>query len=164
MKRQQPIELFMPPNMLKAKVGGGMGGIDMAAMKRAESAMDTLKSQFGDWIADDVRALIDARAAYARNPDGKARDTLLRRAHDIKGQAPTFDFPLIARVASSLARMIGELPATTALPLSLIDAHVNAIQVIHKQNLKDTNDKIAQALCVELDARVDEVVGAPAKK
>jgi len=31
--RQQPIELFMPPNMLKAKVGGGLGGIDMAAMK-----------------------------------------------------------------------------------------------------------------------------------
>nr|MBA2589414.1 Hpt domain-containing protein [Alphaproteobacteria bacterium] len=78
MKRQQPIELFMPPNMLKAKVGGGMGGIDMAAMKRAESAMDTLKSQFGDWIADDVRALIDARAAYARNHDGEARGTLLR--------------------------------------------------------------------------------------
>ncbi|MBA2589862.1 MAG: Hpt domain-containing protein, partial [Alphaproteobacteria bacterium] len=90
--------------------------------------------------------------------------TLLRRAHDIKGQAPTFDFPLIARVASSLARMIGELPSTTALPLSLIDAHVNAIQVIHKQNLKDTNDKIAQALCKELDARVDEVVGAKAPK
>ena len=25
MARQQPIELFMPPNMLKAKVGGGGG-------------------------------------------------------------------------------------------------------------------------------------------
>ncbi|MCX7281170.1 MAG: hypothetical protein NTX21_06390 [Alphaproteobacteria bacterium] len=45
--------------------------------------------------------------------------------------------------------MIGELPPTTTLPLSLIDAHVNATQVIHKQNLKDTNDKIAQTLCEE---------------
>ncbi len=26
MARKQPIELFMPPNMLKAKVGGGRGG------------------------------------------------------------------------------------------------------------------------------------------
>ena len=164
MKNSQPIELFMPPNMLKAKVGGGLGGIDMAAMKRAESAMETLKEQFGDWIAADVQALIEARAAYANNPNGDARGTLLRRAHDIKGQAPTFDFPLIARVAASLARMIGELPPSTPLPLSLIDAHVNAIQVIHKQNLKDTNDKIAQALCVELDARVDEVVTPTAAK
>ena len=161
MKKQQPIELFMPPNMLKAKVGGGLGGIDMAAMKRAEGAMEDLKTQFDDWIADDVRALMEARAAYAKNPSDDARGALLRRAHDIKGQAPTFDFPLIARVAASLARMIGELPPAAALPLSLIDAHVNAIQVIHKQNLKDTNDKIAQTLCAELDARVDEVVGAP---
>ena len=160
MKRQQPIELFMPPNMLKAKVGGGLGGVDMAAMKRAEAAMDTLKSEFGDWIAADVRALIEARAAYAQNPGGAARSALLRRAHDIKGQAPTFNFPLIARVAASLSRMIGELPQTTALSLSLIDAHVNAIQVIHKKGLHDTNDKIAQALCAELDARVDEVLAA----
>ncbi len=163
MKRQQPIELFMPPNMLKAKVGGGLGGMDMGAMKRAESAMDGLKGQFSDWIASDVKALIEARANYAKKVDADTRGALLRRAHDIKGQAPTFDFPLIARVAGSLARMIGELPPATALPLSLIDAHVNAIQVIHKQNLKDTNDKIAQALCAELDARVDDVVKAATK-
>ena len=160
MKRQQPIELFMPPNMLKAKVGGGLGGIDMAAMKRAEGAMETLKSQFGDWIASDVRALIEARANYAKNPDGDARGALLRRAHDIKGQAPTFNFPLIARVAASLSRMIGELPPTAPLSLGLIDAHVNAIQVIHKKGLHDTGDKLAQALCAELDARVDEVLAA----
>ena len=35
MARKQPIELFMPPNMLKAKVGGGLGGPDMAAIQRA---------------------------------------------------------------------------------------------------------------------------------
>ena len=35
MSRQQPIELFMPPNMLKAKVGGSFVGLDMAAINRA---------------------------------------------------------------------------------------------------------------------------------
>jgi HPt (histidine-containing phosphotransfer) domain-containing protein len=164
MARQHPIELFMPPNMLKAKVGGGLGGIDMAAMKRAETAMETLKSEFGDWIADDVNALIAARARYAKTPDTGARDALLRAAHDIKGQAPTFNYPLIARVAASLSRMIGELPPAAAIPLSLIDAHVTAIQVIHRSRMQDTNDKTAQALCAELDARVDEIVAAAAGK
>jgi chemotaxis protein histidine kinase CheA len=158
MKRQQPIELFMPPNMLKAKVGGGLGGVDMSAMKRAEAAMDGLKSEFADWIASDVRALTTARAGYAEKPGPESRAALLRAAHDIKGQAPTFNFPLIARVAGSLSRMIGELPENAALPLSLIDAHVTAIQVIHKQGVKDTTDKTAQALCTELDARVDELL------
>ena len=111
MARKQPIELFMPPNMLKAKVGGGLGGLDMAALKRAEAAMEGLKKEFGHWIADDVGALTEARARYAQTPDAHTRGALIRAAHDIKGQAATFNYPLIARVAASLSRMIGELPA-----------------------------------------------------
>ena len=164
MARKQPIELFMPPNMLKAKVGGGPGGPDMAAMKRAEEAMAALESEFGDWIAADVKALTTARARYAKAPGDEARGALLRTAHDIKGQAPTFNYPLIARVASSLSRMIGELPSSAAIPLNLVDAHVNAIQVIHKNKMQDTNDRTALALCAELDARVDEVLTSSSKK
>ena len=160
MKRDQPIELFMPPNMLKAKAGGGHGGVDMAALKRAEQAMETLKSNFGDWLADDVRVLVTARARYAATPDAGARAALLRAAHDIKGQAATFNYPLIARVAGSLSKLIGEVPENTAIPLSLIDAHVNAIQVIHKQSMQNSGDQIALALCSELDARVDEILAA----
>lgn len=164
MARKQPIELFMPPNMLKAKVGGGLGGPDMAAIKRAEDAMTALEGEFSDWIATDVMALTDARQRYAGTPDAAARGALLRTAHDIKGQAPTFNYPLIARVAGSLSRMIGDLPSGTAIPLHLVDAHVNAIMVIHKHKMQDTNDRTAQALCAELDARVDEVLEAAAKK
>src|SRR6185295_13460610 len=106
------IELFMPPNMLKAKVGGGRGGPDLSAIKRAEEAMEALKSEFNDWIAGDVKKLMAVRARYSDSPDADTRATLLRTAHDIKGQAPTYNYPLIARVAASLSRMVGELPPT----------------------------------------------------
>jgi chemotaxis protein histidine kinase CheA len=158
MKREEPIELFMPPNMLKAKMGNGHSGLDMAALKRAEGAMEELKSKFGDWLVEDLRVLGAARATYAEKPDADARAALLRAAHDIKGQAGTFNYPLIARVAGSLSKLIGELPETTTLPVSLIDAHVNAILVIHKQAMQDTADQIARALCKELEARVDELL------
>ena len=160
--KREPIELFMPPNMLKAKAGSGPGGLDMAAVKRAEQAMETLKSEFADWLADDVGALVAARTRYGEQPDADTRAALLRAAHDIKGQAATFNYPLIARVAGSLSRMIGDLPESATLPLSLIDAHVNAILVIHKQAMQDTADKIALALCTELDARVDEILAGKA--
>lgn len=163
MARKQPIELFMPPNMLKAKVGGGTGGPDMAAMSRAEAAMEDLQSEFSDWIAQDVKTLTAARARYAATPDGEARAALLRAAHDIKGQAPTYNYPLIARVAASLSRLIGELPPAAAIPLTLIDAHVTAIQVIHKNAMKDSGNKTAQTLCAELDARVDDVLAGAEK-
>ena len=164
MARKQPIELFMPPNMLKAKVGGGPGGPDLAAIQRAEDAMQALQGEFGDWLATDVMALTDARARYAATSNAEARNALLRTAHDIKGQAPTFNYPLIARVAASLSRLIGELPPSTTIPLNLVDAHVNAILVIHKHKMQDTNDRTAQALCAELDARVDDVLAKAAKK
>ena len=159
MKREEPIEMFMPPNMLKAKMGGGHNaGLDMAALKRAEQAMEELKGKFGDWLIEDLRVLATARSAYAENQKPEARAALLRAAHDIKGQATTFSFPLISRVAGSLSKLIGEVPETAALPLPLIDAHVNAMLVIQKQAMQETANEIALALCKELEARVEELL------
>ena len=160
MARQQPIELFMPPNMLKAKVGGGLGGIDMAALKRADAALETLSGEFAGWLTDDVKALADAHARYAAAPSAPARAALLRAAHDIKGQAATFDFPLVARVAASLARLLGELPPGRDLPPGLADAHVQAVQVIHRENIRDIANPMAQMLCAELDAKVTQTLAA----
>ena len=158
MKRQQPIELFMPPNMLKAKVGGTFVGLDMAAINRAETAMEALKSEFADWAQEDVRRLVAARELFAANPDTAARAGLLRAAHDMKGQAATFNYPLIARVAGSLSRLIHDLPAGTEVSLSLVDAHVNAIHVIYRDKVMDMSNKMAMALAQELEARVVEAL------
>jgi len=157
MPREQPIELFMPPNMLKAKLGGGGGtpGPDLAAIKRAEAAMEGLKSEFAAWAAADVENLIAARAGFARTPDASSRAALLRAAHDMKGQAGTFDYPMIARVAGSLSKLIGELPESRDLPLGLVDAHVSAIHVIYRDKVMDASNKMAVALSTELEKQVD---------
>src|SRR6201996_1450657 len=160
MARQQPIELFMPPNMLKAKVGGTIVGVDMAAIGRAEAAMEALKSEFAEWAKDDVRKLVAAREAFAAKPDTATRAGLLRAAHDMKGQAATFNYPLIARVAGSLSRLIHDLPADISVPLALVDAHVNAIHVIYRDKVMDMSNKVALALSEELEARVSEMLGS----
>ena len=158
MADQDEIEVFMPPNVLKAKVGN-FSGIDMSAIKRAETAMEQLKGNFAEWAADDVRRLAEARECYAKTPDKNSRAALLRAAHDMKGQAATFDFPLIARVAGSLANLIHDLPEGKDLPLALVDAHVNAIQVIHRQKMTDMSNPVALTLAKELEARVAELLG-----
>jgi chemotaxis protein histidine kinase CheA len=133
----------------------------MGAMRRAEAALDTLKSNFSDWIADDVKSLLTVRARYAQTPDAESRAALMRAAHDIKGQAATFNYPLIARVAASLAKLISALPQNQIVPQGLVDAHVDAIQVIHRTQTGE--DKIALTLCAELDKRVEETL-TPTKK
>ena len=155
MPKQPPIEIFMPPNVLKAKVGGG-GSIDPAALKRAEQALDGLKDEFAEWIARDVERLTTARTAFeaSRNPD--TLSALYRAALDLKGQATTFDFPLVARVASSLASLTDlPNPATSStLPMPLIDAHVDAIKLIVRDKIKDVADKMAGILASELEKKV----------
>lgn len=158
MSKQHPIELFMPPNTLKAKVGGAGTGLDMAAIMRAEAAVDTLKAEFNDWAGSDVAALGGARDSFAANPSPETAGALFRASHDIKGQAATFDFPLIARIAVSLCKLIEELKASEALPLALVDAHVAAIRVIFRDQIKDTTNPTAIVLAEELEARTAEIL------
>ena len=155
MARQQPIELLMPPNMLKAKVGAGAPGLDLAAIKRAETAMDSMRGGFADWAAADVEKLMAARARFGKTPDAPSRAALLRAAHDMKGQAETYDFPMIARVAGSLSKLIGEAPENKDLPLGLVDAHVSAIHVIYRDKVTDASNKMAMALSSELEKQVE---------
>jgi chemotaxis protein histidine kinase CheA len=156
MPKQLPIEIFMPPNMLKAKVGGNAVGLDSAAIKRAEQAMDGLKTEFADWIVDDVRKLTEARDTFAATPNDETQEELFRVVHDMKGQALTFGYPLAARVAASLCRLLEGGSPKAVLPL--IAAHVEAIRVIVRDNVKENAPQVAAMLAAELEARVAEVV------
>jgi chemotaxis protein histidine kinase CheA len=155
MPKQQPIEIFMPPNMLKAKMGGTFIGLDVAAMKRAEAAMEDLKTEFAGWMNADVERLALCRNAYDANSNDDAKGDLYRASHDLKGQARTFEFPFAARIASSLCRM---LDAEGPAPLKLVDAHVDAIRIVVARNMKDAGDPVSLALAKELEDRVTELL------
>jgi chemotaxis protein histidine kinase CheA len=161
MSKKHPIEIFMPPNILKAKVGGGVAAIDMAAIKRAEAAVESLKVNFQNWIGDDVEKLAAARNVFAKEPNELGREGLFRAGHDLKGQGQTFGFPFVARVAASLCRML-EGVSLANVPLGLVDAHVDAIRVCMRDQIKGDSDRIAMALAQELEARVGELISPAA--
>jgi chemotaxis protein histidine kinase CheA len=157
MAKQLPIEIFMPPNMLKAKMGGTFMGLDMAAVKRAEAAMEELKVEFTNWMNADVERLARCRNTYAAKLNDETKGDLYRASHDVKGQAVTFEFPFAARIASSLCKM---LDAPGNAPLKLVDAHVDAIRIVVARNMKDMGDPVSIALAKELEQRVAETLAA----
>ena len=164
MSKELPAEVFMPPNMLKAKVGGTATGLDVAAVKRAEAAMETLKEEFSDWIAIDIKKLGEAYDAFVASSNRDTRNDLFRAGHDLKGQAATFEFPLISRVASSLSKLIDTFDADEPLPLPIVDAHVNAIRVIYRDKIKDISNLTAITLIEELERRVHQSLERAAAK
>lgn len=151
MGKQKPIEIFTPPNILKAKMGGTGAGLDSAALQRAEAAIAGLKSEFAQWMEADVETLVQSRDSYAKKTDGETKDRLFRASHDLKGQALTFEHPVVARMAASLCKLLDGTPDT---PLLLIDAHVNAIRILVRQNVRDVADPTTNALAAELEAQV----------
>jgi hypothetical protein len=154
--KEQPIEVIVPPNLLKAKVGGSGGVFDAGALKRAEGAINELKQEFDTWLSDDVNRLNAARAAYAVNVHcEKARAALYRAAHDLKGQGQTFEFPLVARVASSLCALAEGTGDTGGMPVNLVDAHVDAIKIIVRDKIKDPTNGTASGLAHELEQQVE---------
>jgi len=157
MPKEQPIEVFMPPNILKAKVGSG--GLDSSAVKRAEQAIEELKEEFAVWIVEDVNRLVEMRKAYESGTDGDALGNLYRASHDLKGQAATFDFPLISRVAASLCKLTDDAGHDVKLPMALIDAHVDAIAIIVRDGIKDPSNPTANVLAGELERQVGAFLG-----
>jgi hypothetical protein len=153
MTSKQPIEVFTPPNVLKAKVGNG--GLDSAAITRGEEAIDGLKDKFGDWIAVDVDRLVQRRDVYQAQSNDHSLSDLYRASHDLRGQASTFDFPLVARLASSLCKLTDDTSYGLELPADLINAHVDAIKIIVRDGIKDPTDQTAATLAVELERQVE---------
>jgi chemotaxis protein histidine kinase CheA len=158
MSKEQPGEVFMPPNMLKAKVGGTVSGLDSAAIQRAEAAMDTLKVEFSDWITKDIAQLNEANDSFQQKRDAETGGELYRASHDLKGQATTFEYPLIARVASSLGKLMEELKSPEQVPLPLVQAHVDAIRVIFRDKIKDISTRTALILVEELENRTRQTL------
>ncbi|HSM94712.1 MAG TPA: hypothetical protein VLT91_01620 [Rhizomicrobium sp.] len=157
MTNQKPIEIFTPPNILKAKVGCAGIGIDSAALQRAEAVMEDLKSEFAAWMNADIAKLGYSRDAYAAHPGVGTKGQLFRASHDLKGQALTFEHPVVARMAASLCKLLDGTPNT---PLLLIDAHVNAIRILVRQNVRDESDPTTNAVAAELEAQVRELQAA----
>lgn len=102
-------QVIRPPNPLRAKVGGGFGGIDANAIARAEEALKAMSAQFGQWLNDEVVRLDKAQSDIrSQGYTPETAEALYFRAHDLKGLGTTYEYPLVTRIAASLCRMLDD--------------------------------------------------------
>ena len=161
-QREKPIEIINPPNMLRVKVGGRIPAADPEAIARAEKALDQLSSEFGAWLGQEVDKL-EAALGRTRTEglEGEAGDALFTVAHDLRGLGSTYHFPLVTRIAASLARLIETPEKRAGIPMSLAEAHVHSIRAALNQNIRTDDDAVGRQLAEELETRVLALVGEP---
>ncbi|GAB4186168.1 MAG: hypothetical protein OHK0024_26430 [Thalassobaculales bacterium] len=158
------IEVIHPPNKVRSLVGGGgaKGGLDPAALARAEAALERVQEaiDFASTSEPDMQALTEALAALAPGQaagEGAAR-RLYRITHDLRGQGGNFGYPLVTRIGSSLCRFLEARATLGKADIDILRAHVDALRAILRNRLKGDGGKIGLQIAEELEVLVDDAI------
>ena len=150
-------EVIMPAHRLRAAVVADAGDSGPDPVLQAEQALAQLSTNFAEWMQAECDRLDAARGkAGALGFDPENRDELFRAAHDIKGEAATFGFPLVAPVAASLCRLIEHSPEGDRIPGELVDQHIDAIKAIIHGNARGEPGQVGPLLAERLRVVTDE--------
>ena len=153
-------QVIRPPNPLRAKVGGGFGGIDANAIARAEEALKAMSAQFGQWLNDEVVRLDKAQSDIrSQGYTPETAEALYFRAHDLKGLGTTYEYPLVTRIAASLCRMLDDADKRMQAPLAEVDAHIDAIKAVVRDKIQTDDHPVGRDLVETLEARAAEHLG-----
>ena len=151
-----PAHISRPPNTLRMKVGGGFN-INADAIAKAEEALKAMSAQFGQWLAEEIVKLDKAQTDIRQQGYTPATaEALYFRAHDLKGLGTTYEYPLVTRIAGSLCRMLDDPATRMNAPAVILDAHIDAIRAVVRDQIKTDEHPTGRALAETLEARVSE--------
>ena len=125
---------------------------------RAEAALAQLSVCFGSWMHEEI-GLLDAARARVHNEglNGESGDSLNIQAHEVKGLAATFGYPLVTlvtHIAGSLCKLIEDPATRKGAPMFLVDAHIDAMTAALRDNVRELDHPVSRALIHELQTQV----------
>jgi hypothetical protein len=144
--------VLRPPNRLKERVARRVDPKlvrEVDPVLRAEHALGLLSNEFDLWMGAETEALEAARAAVGRSPTSGALADLYRAAHDMRGQAATFGFPLAGEIADGLCTLM-ERFGDRRPPQDLLDRHVEAVRAVVREGARDRDHPLGTALVKRL--------------
>jgi chemotaxis protein histidine kinase CheA len=148
-----------PPDTLRAKALTKVRGNPLEIVEmitRADKALAALSSNFAEWMLNEVRRLTEAFAQFDAGPkDDAAYKALFVVAHDVRGQALQFGYPLAGQIAAGLCDLI-QNRATNPVPAMILGRYVDSIASIVRAGVKDEANAVAVELARELNRLVTE--------
>ena len=134
---------------------GGRSPFDPKVVSRAEAALQSLAGRFAEWLGEELQKLDQTHAAVKKEGwTFLTAERLYLRAHDLKGLGTTYGFPIITRIAGSLSRLLGEERRMQA-PMALVDAHIEAIKGVVREDIRTEEHPVGGALAAELERSVE---------
>jgi hypothetical protein len=121
------------------------------ALARAEKALAGLSQRYLDWAAGDATRLC---ACVQEMQDGTTAlaaglPHLFTIAHDMKGQAATFGYPLVSELGNRLCRLIEAEPAPDPSALPQISRLAEAMARVIAERLEGDGGEAGRRLLDE---------------
>ncbi len=138
---------------LKKELGDFSAADIINALAIAQAQAELLKAEddFFDWAREDIEALERAFAHIKLKPsDQDARAQLLDAAYAIKSQAGIFGYPLGTEVAGVLVEYVTSRRKFNANNLIVVAKHIDTINVVFKQKIKEDGEAIARDMIASL--------------
>ncbi|MEW6643851.1 MAG: Hpt domain-containing protein [Pseudomonadota bacterium] len=150
-------QVITQPNPLRGALRRAPDNDADDPVARAERALAGLSGEFGDWMLAECDRLAAAHVAVLKQGFTAAlRAEFFRAAHDIKGDAATFGYPIAAAAAESLCRLMEHAPDLAKVPLDLVTHHVSAIQAIVREHSRIDRMGMADELSRQLRGLADK--------
>lgn len=135
---------------MPADIDDDLLDLDPEALARAEAALNSLSPHYLSWAEADLASLRATLAELSADPSRLAR--LFTIAHDMKGQAATFGYPLVTMIGERLCRFIDAHPAPDAADLARLTAMADAIAQVLTDRLEGDGGAAGRDLLARLDA------------
>lgn len=130
-------------------------------MSRAQASIDTIADDYETWAVEDL-ARIHAAMEMVRSEEARRGEHLravFRISHEMKGQGGTFGYPLVSEIAHSLCGFIDTADESQPLTVNVVDAHIQALNLIIKSRMSGDGGKAGDELLSGLLDAAAKVAG-----
>ena len=123
-----------------------------AALRAAEEAVNELAASFTTWLAEDLGRASEAlgRAKTAPGANAAEIEEVFGICHNIKGQAGSFGYDLMTRIAGMLCDYIRDAGDLAHPPLGVVEGHLMALQFILDHQIEGDGGEVGEKLVAKL--------------
>ena len=158
---EDKLEVIIPPNVLKEKVGtDGMGAIDLEAIEKAEEAIASMADSYLDSVADDLRK-IDEAFEKLEAATGDRKEELMgvfQTALVLKGQGGSFGYDLMTTIGNELCRFIEKLDKAGPKEVEAIKLHIDSMKLVIGNDIKGKGGDAGEKMLAGLQQVCDKLL------
>jgi CheY-like chemotaxis protein len=153
--------ILMEANMqMKELIGTDISAAEIITpevVQEAQESIDDMQNEFVVWARDDIAKLEACFAALsADHNDNKAHYNMLSAAYAIQSQAGIFGYDLGTQVAGMLVDYLNKHTEINDNNLLVIRKHIDTINAIFTQKLKDAGEEIGKEFILSLMGLIEK--------